>query len=656
MRSALVVDDSVTWAERISGILREHDYAVTVCHDALEAAANVRKEPPDLLVTDYFLANLDGEKLCRLVKKSGGTKTRRTIIVTGGLDGAQRLLNTSYADVVVAKNRVDVFAKNLSAVLVETPAGQSDRGRIVGQEGLHSRDLVTKVYGLKAYVEALQEAIADAVIGVDQSLRLISLNSRASEFFGITEDEGIATPIQVALGIEDIHPVMYALRELQRDPTKLVRPVLADFAKRSLRISIAPISGGKERDGFLLLAHDLTDVKAAEAERLAMSNRIVQGEKLAALGTLTAGIAHEINNPLAALVPNLQLIQSAMSEWAANNKSGAAAGAALDEVPAMIAECIEAAERIHRITKSMTKHGHAGTPVRRSAHVETVLDSSANLIESQARSRVRVIRDYGATPAIALNETELGQAFLNVLVNALQAVQMTANPDPWIRIRTASEAGGIAVSIENNGPPIPPELKHKIFEPFFTTKGVGEGTGLGLSITHDMILRHGGYVEARNKPDAPTCFYFWLPLKTGDVQKAPSDTPAARRGLRLLVVDDESLILRSYQRIFAARHQLAEAHDGLEALAIIERDQDFDLIVCDLLMPRMSGIGLYRELEKRFPKLVSRVVFVTGGTMDEEARKFLEMVPNKRAYKPLQPNELLELVDQNAAAAKENKS
>jgi CheY-like chemotaxis protein len=235
---------------------------------------------------------------------------------------------------------------------------------------------------------------------------------------------------------------------------------------------------------------------------------------------------------------------------------------------------------------------------------------------------------------------------LNLLINAAQAIP---EGEPALHVVRASIGmhpdGRVRVEVADDGAGIPPEVRARIFDPFFTTKPVGVGTGLGLSICHGIVAGLGGEIAVEGEPGKGTVFRVLLPAAPAAVEAEPTPLPPVPlRRARVLVVDDEPLVRRAVQRILSPPHEVETRANGREALAALEGEGGFDLVLCDLMMPEMSGMELHGLLAEREPALASRFVFLTGGAFTPGARDFLSRVPNARVEKPFEPAALRELV------------
>jgi signal transduction histidine kinase/DNA-binding response OmpR family regulator len=626
--------------------------------DGLTAAEVLRTDPPDLLVTDYFLANVDGSKLCRLAKSLDG-RTTRTVIVTAAIDaGANDKPPINFADAVIAKNNPKVVMEDLLQVVSSFGRGDETLQEPLGVERLEPRMATAKLVGLKRYLDTLHESIGDAVLGIDDQVRVFFLNRQACQLLDTTETAAVARPLQEILDLASDDPLLDAIHAaLAGEPPRTVSLEVDDV---HLRVNVAGLKNPDGAETALLIARDVTDIHAAEKERMQLHVRLHQTEKMVALGQLTAGVSHEINNPLAAILPNLGALREYLNSVVEHYRrvcSGAPADeleayrevAGLDEImrdiPALLGECQQAAQRIFTITREMRQFAHPNAPEGEPARVEDLVNSALALAGNQLRFHATVIRNYQPTPPIVVSRSLLTQAFLNIIVNAVQALPDEDADHNWVQLSTFHDTDGVRVEISNSGDPIPAEDLPRIFEPFFTTRGVSQGLGLGLSLCYDAVRRHGGHVEVKSGPGQATTFIIHLPLDTGVIEKSQEPAPAPEpKPHRVLVIEDERPLRHTMNRILSSHHEVTLAESGPAAIKLFEDGELFDVVICDLIMPGMTGMKLFAETVHRWPEQAERFVFLTGGTFSSEARDFLASTELPRAYKPLGSKEILQLV------------
>ena len=404
--------------------------------------------------------------------------------------------------------------------------------------------------------------------------------------------------------------------------------------------------------GAVLYVRDATDEREREIGRL-------QAEKLASIGLLAAGVAHEINNPAAfvlanieALAGHLRLIEERLREPADPAAARRGLSDVLFEANMILQESKEGMARIHRIVRDLGSFSHVDEEVNAPVNVNLAVESALGMLRNELKYRARVDRDLKASRTVRASGARLGQVFLNLILNAAQALDEAQAKRNLVRVRSYDEGPDVIVEISDNGPGIPEETLPRIFESFFTTKPRGMGTGLGLPISLGIVRTLGGEILVDTRPGEGATFRVRLPADEGSVPAAaPSPPSAPLRGYprrRVLAVDDEALLLKAYRRMLGDAHELTTALGGHEALRLLEREGGFDVILCDLQMPEMSGMELHLAVRARYPALAERFIFVTGGAFSSDARRFLEESVAAVIQKPFRLEDLMALIEQTA--------
>jgi signal transduction histidine kinase len=370
------------------------------------------------------------------------------------------------------------------------------------------------------------------------------------------------------------------------------------------------------------------------------TEQLLQSEKVATMGSLLAGVAHELNNPLAVVIGQAQLLRRP---------------SATDPVVArQRAEKITvAAERCGRIVKNFLALARQRPPERGPVALNQVVQEAMELLAYELRTdnieaRLTLAEDL---PSLWADSHQLHQVAINILANAHHALRRIPRPRQ-LSIATRAEEGQVRLEIADNGPGIPHEIRAKIFEPFFTTKGPREGTGLGLSLCRGIIDDHGGSITVDSEVGRGTIFAVMLPVVTRpsavlDGSVAGEASPIAPKDI--LVVDDEpDLADAIVEELRRDGHRVAVASNGAEALRQLER-QGFDLVLSDTKMPVMDGVQFYDHVVRRFPALRGRFIFVTGDALDVDKRRFLESIEAPYVIKPFDLNALRNLVRRHLA-------
>lgn len=393
----------------------------------------------------------------------------------------------------------------------------------------------------------------------------------------------------------------------------------------------------------------LYDQLRAQMEELHRAQaRLIQTEKLSAIGQLVSGVAHELNNPLTSVLGYTQMLMRQAS---------------LDEDARRHLERIATqATRAARIVRNLLDFAREQPPAKRWIRVNDLLDRTLALRAYEMQvSNITVVKDYDPDlPYTMADPQQIQQVFLNIILNAEQAMEGQGGGRLVLRTRSReatasdldSEARGfILVEFEDDGPGIPPAVLSRIFDPFFTTKEVGKGTGLGLSIAYGYVAEHDGHIWVENNPPPRKGCTFYVELPVVPKEPGREEIPEAARQepfpgpARILVVEDEQIVAELYARALGnLGHRVEVATDGQEALQRL-RAEPFDLVVSDVKMPGMDGVEFYEALRATHPGLAERILFITGDTVSRKTRHFLEESRKPHLSKPVDLEQLEDLVN-----------
>jgi two-component system, cell cycle sensor histidine kinase and response regulator CckA len=387
-----------------------------------------------------------------------------------------------------------------------------------------------------------------------------------------------------------------------------------------------------------------------------MERQATLNEKLATVGTLAAGVAHEINNPLTYVLANLVFSKEHFDELKAHTE----ARGVMDEKSRKLfadlreemADTLEGGERIRDIVKGLKSFVHTSGDEVEPVELNPLIESAVNLCLHEIKRKAQLEKDFAPDlPVLRANPGKLQQVFINLLINATQAIEGKNPEENKIRVRTGRDAEGLFAEFTDNGKGIPEKVLPHIFEPFFTTKPVGVGTGLGLYICADIVRGYQGRLEVQSREGKGTTFTVRLPASEGRPEAAPAPglpPPNPARG-RVLVVDDEPGNLEVLRRILKKNHEVLAALTGLDAMSILEREGGrVDAVVTDINMPDMNGVDFYKTVAAKFPGLEKKMVFITGGLFDQGMADFLKTVPNTCLEKPFTFEDILRAVSQSA--------
>jgi PAS domain S-box-containing protein len=381
---------------------------------------------------------------------------------------------------------------------------------------------------------------------------------------------------------------------------------------------------------LLGFARDVTERKEMEA-------RLGQSERLAALGTLLAGIAHEMNNPLSYTLLGIEQAIATVDQLGAPP-------AELAKLRDTLESAHHGATRVASVIGQIRASSRLEAEERGPVDVRAVIEAALRVTHNEIHHRARLLTDLAVDlPPVIGSAQRLEQVFLNLLVNAVQALP-DGRAENEIRVRMHAAGGQVIVEVSDNGVGVPADVRSRIFDPFFTTKPVGLGVGLGLSICHGIVSAHGGTICVESEHGRGSTFRVALPAQRDEASAPPTAQKPRGDGAgggdqkrrRVLVIDDEPALAAMIRRVLSKTCDVELASDGREGLARLEKDEPYDIVLCDLMMPDMTGMDVYAEVAKRRPGLEARFVFMTGGAFTPRATDFLAQVPNRRLEKPFE--------------------
>ncbi len=475
---------------------------------------------------------------------------------------------------------------------------------------------------------AIVDALPDLVVRVSADGRYLGVHT--------PRGAGPSAPIETLLGkhVDEVLP-----REVAHELMVGVRRALEERQLQLVTYRLPRPRGAQDYEARIV--PNGTDQAVAVVRNMTEYNqsreRLALAERLASLGTMAAGVAHELNSPLTFVMLGLEWIERQLARPSEIEP---------DRLVSRLGEVQDGARRIQRIVRDLKGFTRPEETKTGLVDVASALDGALSLAAAELRYRARVERDFAGVPAILGNHARLGQVFLNLLVNAAHALPEERADDNVIRVRTALLDGRVMVEISDNGVGIPAEHLPRLFAPFFTTKPVGQGTGLGLWICHEIITELDGEITVESTAGEGSTFRVLLPVGTGATPSvaapAPSPAPQPPRA-RLLIIDDEPNLARTLARLLDA-HAVDIATSGAEGLRRLEAGERYDLVLCDLMMPGLTGMDVHAAVRERDPAQAARFVFMSGGAFTPRAKAFLAEVGLPRLDKPFPASAVLELL------------
>jgi PAS domain S-box-containing protein len=506
-----------------------------------------------------------------------------------------------------------------------------------------SEEDALEVHRLAAIVGAMDDAVVELTL--DGVVRFWSRG--AARMFGYTSAQMRGESFERVCPPGELAEYRELLRTAQIG--SVVRPYQSvrlrhDGGTLPVSCTMLPI---RDEDGpvvaVVIIMRDETEVQAFQG-------RLASADRLALVGQLAGGVAHEINNPLTAVISNMVVAEEVIAELRQGLASGRPFTAAdLARLSEPLVDAKAAAIRALDTARDLKVFARPDDGRRETVDVRRIIESALRVAGNDLRQRARVVKQMGTMPPVEAHGGHLGQLFLNLLNNAAQAIAPGHSADNEVRVITSTDGAGRAlIEISDTGPGIPAELGDRIFEPYVTTKPIGVGTGLGLTMCRRIVTDLGGTLVVGATGPRGTTMVVTLPGKV--VEIAAGATPAAATRGRILVIDDEPVVSRAVQRVLQAQHEVVTAASAERGLERLRAGEHYDIIFCDLMMPGMTGMAFYEVLAADMPQLTERVIFLSGGAFTQRARRFLETNTNLQLDKPFDASELRALVNARLAA------
>ena len=499
---------------------------------------------------------------------------------------------------------------------------RGESGKLVGFSGFmlevtEKKRAEAALRDSEARTRLILDTALDAILTMDDAFGITRFNLQAELMFGLSEADVLRCHFADVVLTESSrreHAETLAMLT-QKAPQRRARfDGEAQRGGQTFPVEIAIASLGPVGYGFSAFVRDITDRRRAEVQ-------LMLADRMVSLGTVAASVAHEINNPLSYVIGNASFLVDLMDRGAPLPPHAA--------LRATFEDVLEGAERVRTIVHDLKAFSRVDDKPGGEANLGDVARSVLRLFTGQLSHRVKLEARLADTPPVVGSHARLQQVLTNLVSNALQAFSVDDPVHNLVRVHVARIGDDrVMATVEDNGAGIPDAVLPRIFDPFFTTKPVGTGTGLGLAICHGIVTSLGGTITIESTEGQGTVSRVVLPVaevtQGGEARERPPSIIPRRR---VLVVDDDVGITALVKRILSRTHEVIAEHDGVSALARIQGGEGFDVILCDLMMPGLSGREFAERLRELAPELVPRCGFITGGVFVEEVKSFVEQLP-----------------------------
>ena len=610
----LIVDDDVELASNLQDILQAEGYVAAVAHDGQAALSLSNEKTFDLAIVDFKLPDKTG---LELVGELSRACTRAVYIIVTGYASLNSAL-----EAVKQKNIIAYETKPL------------DMKRFL--------NLVKQVIKRGEVEEALRESeerfrnlvfnLTDLVMEIDSEGKFTYVSPQIFNIFGYTPEESLGLNAFEFVHPDDITKCMEAITSMKQVVNLEYRSRHKDGHYVHVSTSGRIVPGVHGGNSVISVLRDITEQKKVEAEKKELERRAYISSRLASIGEMSAGIAHEINNPLTSVIGFADLLLERK------------------DVPDDIRQSLEVIQRdslrVADIVRQLLTFARQDRVKKEYVNVNEIIENTLAMRAYTMKSGNVEVETHLAAglPGTMGAAGQLQQVFFNIIMNA-ETETKRAHGKGKLLIKTEAIGNAIHISFEDDGPGIAPETLDRIFEPFFTTKDVGEGTGLGLSICHGIIAEHRGRLYARSELGYGATFIVELPViavqKQAELTEAAVEEAEKVTGAKILVVDDEPGVRKLLKQVLTGEgHSVETVNNAEKALERIKGGR-YNLILMDIKMPGMSGIELYKNMQKIARTLSRRVVFITGDVISTDTRDFLSRTKAFHITKPFDIEKLV---------------
>ncbi len=690
--TVLVVDDDPVFRRWIRGHLERDGYRVCEAGSAAEGLDAVDTQRPDIVLVDYRMPITDGLEFCRRLRDKPAYTWLPVILlsqidslvvtdaaVKAGVNdfldkGASTgLLSVRLRAALRSKRLADLAQQHLQEVKFLADLGRRLSSTLRLEEVLSEAMRAFERFSpSRAYVlqMSLDEAPTLHTFGEpppsfdDPELRAVIERSRAAFSAHIEAFEVHLAPTPwpwtpKTRGVLLCHAATagkilrtFVALQVEREPDDEQRALFQAVVDRVAGPLENACLHRKVLDANKSLRETYLALGRAQAER-------VSAERLASVGQLAAGIAHEINNPLAFVISNLNVCRDYVRDlgrlltlYRAGDKAAAEALALrvdpeflLADLEPLIEETLEGGDRVHQIVRKLRGFTQIqGPDAAEDLNLQSVVESVLNVLHGELRTQALLRREMTQVPKIRGDRGKLSQVFINLTMNAVSSLPPGRCGE--VTVRLFSRGGEVGVAFSDNGVGIPRERLARVFEPFEGRRDIASG-GLDLAICDEIVRQHGGRIDVTSELGQGSTFTVWLPgrstmpLPRITVHAMPDEGP---RG-HVLFVDDERFLLNAYERAFSGRVHVHLAHGGDEAIKMLDSNGQIDVVLCDLVMPRVSGVEVYAWVRANRPDLGERFVLVTGGQQSERYRDFVQRTGLPVIHKPFRVREIIDHIE-----------
>jgi len=590
-KNILVVDDDRVMLKFISKLLTREGHEVVTAEDGFAALTLLSTFTPDIMFFDLIMPKIDGNKLIQIVRSMPQLKDCYLVIISAAVAEIDFDFEQTGADSYIAKGPFSSMSEHIKEVIetADEPKEKQEEKAIRGLDNVYARQLTKELLSRSRHLETILESMAEGILEVFSN-KIVYANGVAVSLLGVPTGKILAAYPPDLFNDSVGQQLDNILNSKSEDPVEIGEKTPVALNGRQITIKILPVKG--ESSTIIIMITDVT-----ERKRLEMQLQHVQ--KMEAIGTIAAGVAHNFRNTLTEVLVNSQLIQMNYED-----QSG------LHEVAGRINTSVRRGSRLVdgllQFSRKQIKEEF------KIINLADVIDQTCQLIRTSFDQKIEIVTDYPDQMPIMGDVNSLSQALMNLCTNARDAMPAGG----CLNIKAVQEGRRILVTVSDDGEGMGKETVEKCFDPFFTTKPIGKGTGLGLSTTYGIIKSHEGLISVESQSKKGTTFKIHFPLVAGKEEHTLEDEPSLVRGdgQLVLVVDDEPEILNAMNELLEYLGYKPEfASSGTEGLDKYKECKP-DAVLMDINMPEMDGIACIEEILNYDPR--AKISIISGYELD----------------------------------------
>ncbi len=624
-KKILVVDNHPIVLKFMTQLLEKEGYQALAAEDGLSALEILRSYIPDIMFIDLIMPHIGGEKLCQIIRKTPDLKDVYLIILSA-IAAEQEVDFTSFgANACIAKGPLNKMAQHILAALEQSNRGTSVilPNKPIGLEDVYARHITTELLSVKRHFEVILTSMTEGILEITPEARIVYANPMAISLFNKPEDQLLASDFTDLFQELDRQRIKDHLFTIKTHPQATIGNSSVMINGKQISLHLIPVMDERQKS-IIVILNDVSEQKRMEA-------KLIQAQKMEAIGTLAGGIAHDFNNLLMVIQGNVSLMLLDLHPTHPHYE--------------MLKTIEKQVQSGSKLTLQLLGYARKGKYEVKPIDLNQLVEETS-VAFGRTKKNITLHRELAEDLlACEADQGQIEQVLMNLFVNAADAMPEggdlflktinATHKDIKSRLYDPIPGGYVLVSVTDTGTGMDSKTMGRIFDPFFTTKELGRGTGLGLATVYGIVKGHGGYIEVESAKSHGSTFKVYLPASEKKVKKIMETTgPILKAMGTILFVDDEKVILEVGEKFLKVLgYKVLIAQSGMEAIEVFKKHRgSIDLVLLDMIMPNIGGGEVYDRLKEISPEV--KVLLASGYSIDGEATKILERGCNGFIQKP----------------------